>query len=220
MRYALRFRSRFSPARANPCQGGRLAWLPTDSQSRFAPALLASIMPFLLSVAPPLAAQTDAVSVETSHEYEIKAAFLYNFGRYVEWPAASFHDANSPFVIGVLGKDPFGAVLDEIAGSKKVDGRRIVVRRFTAMAEYQTCHILFVAAEAAPEQKVAAMAMARSSPVLLVGEENEFNRHGGVIRLFVEENKIRFEVNVVTAKQKQLKISSKLLSLAKITEQK
>ena len=85
-------------------------------------------------------------SGEIDREYTIKRAFLYNFGRYVQWPATAFVDDHAPFVIGVLGTDPFGAVLDEIATSAKIDGRTVVAKRFSTLAEYSPCHILFIAA--------------------------------------------------------------------------
>jgi hypothetical protein len=149
-------------------------------------------------------------------EYSIKGAFLYNFGRYVQWPAAAFADAQAPFVIGVLGADPFGAVLDEIANSAKVDGRTVVAKRFATLAEYSPCHILFIAASTDSKVKSEALAKLQNKGVLLVGEETGLVEQGAVVNFYVENNKVRFEINVGTAKQQQLKVSSKLLSLAKI----
>jgi hypothetical protein len=116
----------------------------------------------------------------------------------------------------VLGVDPFGGVLDEIARSKRIEGHTIVIRRFASMADYTPCHILFIAASVSPEEKAAAIQKARGSAVLLVGEEPGFADEGGMINFFMDENKIRFEINTENAKQDRLKISSKLLSLAKI----
>jgi hypothetical protein len=160
-------------------------------------------------------AQSDEDS-ESSREYAIKAAYLYQFGRYVQWPADVFPSPQSPLVIGVLGPDPFGGLLEEIARTKRIDGRPIVIRRFASMAEYTPCNILFVGASVSPEQKAAAIAKAQKAPVLLVGEEPGFAKHGSTINFFLEDNRIRFEINTEAARQKQLKISSKLLSLAKI----
>ncbi|MHB1036925.1 MAG: YfiR family protein [Pirellulales bacterium] len=162
-----------------------------------------------------LRAQQDG-ETEIDREYTIKAAYLYNFGRYVEWPANSFRGADDPFVIGVLGTDPFGATLDEIASEKKIARRRIVARRFASMTEYVPCHILFVVASTSAEQRAAAVQKLQNSRVLLVGETPGFAQQGGVINFFVEQNKVRFEINVQAAKREQLKISSKLLSLAQI----
>jgi len=155
-------------------------------------------------------------AADINREYAIKAAYLYQFGRYVQWPAESFANAQAPLVIGVLGPDPFGGILEEIARAKRVDGHPIVIRRMTSMAEYAPCHILFVVSSVSPEQKAAAIQRAQGSPVLLVGEEPRFTERGGTVNFFLEENKIRFEINAEIAKQDQLRISSKLLSLAKI----
>jgi len=174
----------------------------------------------MLAVAAPLARAQTEEETEANREYAIKAAYLYNFGRYVEWPPEGFESSGAPFVIGVLGKDPFGAVLDEIAGSKRIEGRRIAVRRFATMAEYTPCQILFVAASASPQQKAAALQKAQESAVLLVGEGSGFAKQGAVVNFFVESTRVRFEINTEAARRAQLKISSKLLSLAKIVGNK
>ncbi|MGO9111783.1 MAG: YfiR family protein [Thermoguttaceae bacterium] len=153
---------------------------------------------------------------EIDREYTIKGAFLYNFGRYVQWPGTAFADDHAPFVIGVLGTDPFGAVLDEIANSVKVDGRTVVAKRFATLAEYSPCHILFIAAAADAKVKTEVLAKLQNKGVLLVGEEAGLVQQGAVVNFYIENNKVRFEINVETAKQQQLKVSSKLLSLAKI----
>jgi len=157
--------------------------------------------------------RTQSVS---SREYTIKAAYLYNFGRYVTWPKEYFPTAQSPFVIGVLGKDPFGDALDSIAAGKRVGGRRIVVRRFASLGEYEFCHILFVPRSTDPQEQVDTIVRLRSARVLLVGETPGFARRGGSINFFVERNKTRFEINQEAAEREKLKISAKLLSLAKL----
>ncbi len=158
----------------------------------------------------------DEDAATTSREYAIKAAYLYQFCRYVEWPSQSFADAAAPLVIGVLGMDPFGAILDEIARTKRIENRPIAIRRFASAANYEFCHILFVASSAGPEQTAAVVKKTRGTPVLLVGEEPGFAEHGGTGNFFQEDNRICFEINVEAAKRNRLKISSKLLSLAKI----
>jgi hypothetical protein len=149
-------------------------------------------------------------------EYSIKGAFLYNFGRYVQWPATAFFDDRAPFVIGVLGTDPFGAVLDEIANSAKVDGRTVVAKRFATLAEYAPCQILFIAASTDAKIKTEALTKLQNKGVLLVGEEDGLVRQGAAVSFFIENNKVHFEINVQAARQQQLRVSSKLLSLAKI----
>jgi hypothetical protein len=169
----------------------------------------------VLGVVGQVRAQTEEAG-EINREYAIKAAYLYQFGRYVKWPERSFADRNSPLVIGVLGNDPFVGLLDEIARTKRLDGRPIVIRRFASMAQYTPCHILFVPASVGAAEEAAAIRRLRGGPTLLVGEEPGFAEQGGTVNFFPEENKIRFEINTDAAREGQLKISSKLLSLAKI----
>ncbi len=153
-----------------------------------------------------------------NREYMIKSAYLYNFGRYVRWPAGSFQNAQSPLVIGVLGSNPFGNTLEIIAGQKRVEGRRIVVQNFESIDQYTRCHILFIVRSVDEEELVEVIERLSNSHVLLVGESPSFTRLGGVISFFVEQNKVRFEISVEAAKREGLKISSKLLSLAKLVE--
>ena len=150
---------------------------------------------------------------DISREYTIKAAYLYNFGRYVTWPEGAFSEADTPFVIGVLGTDPFGEVLDTIAAEKKIEGRRIEVRRFASLDQYTPCHILFVNHSVDPEEQLDVIRRLGDSPVLLVGETPAFAERGGVMNFFVEENKVRFEINPLAAERAQLKISAKLRPL-------
>jgi hypothetical protein len=161
--------------------------------------------------------QTDEQAV-INHEYAIKAAYLYHFGGYVEWPASAFPTKDTPLVIGVLGTNPFGDTLDEIVRTKKVAGHSIVAKVFASMAAYTPCHILFVHASTSPEEMATAIRAANGLPVLLVGENPGFIEQGGTINFFIEENKVRFEINVDIAKRQHLKISSKLLGLAKIAQ--
>ena len=159
-----------------------------------------------------------AAEEESSREYAIKAAFIYNFGRYVQWPAAAFPSNDSPFLIGVLGNDPLGPLLDEIVKTKKIEGRPIVARRFASLDQYQPCHILFVASSAPAKEKQAALRIVQASQVLLVGEDAGFASQGAAINFYIEHNKVRFEINVEAAERVRVRISSKLLSLARIVK--
>lgn len=162
-----------------------------------------------------LQGQTDERGL-VNREYAIKAAYLYQFGHYIQWPADSFAQEQSPFVIGVLGADPFGDALDEIARDKKISGRPIEVVRLASPADYKPCHILFITSSAAAEDQISVIQKSQKNPVLLVGESPGFAQQGGTINFFIEGNRVRFEVNMEVAKREQLKISSKLLNLAKI----
>jgi len=160
-------------------------------------------------------AQSETV-IDPKQEYNVKVAYLYSFGRYVEWPAESFQDDGGVFVIGVLGDDPFHGALDRIAKAKKIQGRQIAVRRFESMDDYEPCHILFVSKTASAEQEAKAIRALQKTHVLLAGEVPGFAVRGGTINFYVARNTVRFEVNVQAAKQQQLVINAKLLSLAKI----
>jgi hypothetical protein len=162
-------------------------------------------------------AQSDE-KLEPSREYAIKAAYLYNFTRYVEWPEETFSTKDAPFVIGLLGKDPFGEIVDEIARTKQVNQRRIVIKRFANMADYSPCHLLFVAASVNPQDKAAVIQNAHNAGVLVVSEDPDLARQGVIINFFIQDNTVRFEICPEVAKQERLKISAKLLSVAKIVQ--
>jgi hypothetical protein len=151
-----------------------------------------------------------------NREPTLKALFLYNFGTYVEWPPSAFGNETSPFVIGILGSSPVESTLHEIAAKQRIHGRPIVVERFASAESIRHCHILFITRNASPQSRQAAVTRLWHQQVLIVGESQGFALHGAVANFFIEANKIRFEINVEAAKQHQLKISSKLLALAKI----
>ncbi len=148
-------------------------------------------------------------------EYQLKAVFLYNFAKFVEWPAESFADAQSPIILGILGKDPFGATIDQIIKGKTVKDRELTIKRFETIEKLEACHILFISSS--EEKRLAKiLEILKDSSILTVGEMKQFARSGGMINFTVRESKIRFEINVDTAERAKLKISSKLLKLAKI----
>lgn len=152
---------------------------------------------------------------QATREYDLKAAFLFNFAQFVEWPAATFASADEPFTIGVLGEDPFGAALDDLVRNEKVHGRPLVVRRYRSVDEIKGCQILFIGKSRGAKAEQILLAL-KGRNVLTVGETDEVASHGGVIRFFTERNKLRVRINVEAAKQEQLTISSKLLRLAEV----
>lgn len=161
-----------------------------------------------------LAAQTVSAQNPANREYLIKAAYLYNLGRYVQWPKASLADANSPFVIGVLEPDPFGESLNVIARTKDLDGRRIEIRRFSRADEINGCHILYLPKAVAEQEAI--LQRLSGKHILSVGETAEFLPQGGVVHFALVENKVRLEVSLQAAKRESLQFSSKLLQLAQI----
>lgn len=186
-----------------------------DLMSRVAPVVV-SIMLVAAILVCPAKAQSASQSGVINREYPIKAAFLYHFSTYIQWPSDTFPSASDPFVIGVYGTNPFGAALDKVAASKKVSGRSIVVRVIGSLSNVKQCHILFVPESVPAGQQVAAVQAARDSLVLVVGETDDFVTQGGDIQFFLENNKVRFAFNAEVTRSGELKVSSKLLSLAKI----
>jgi hypothetical protein len=156
-------------------------------------------------------------------EPELKAAYLYNFGRYVEWPATPppAGDAGPPdFVIGVVGDTPVLAPLRTIAATKRVGGRAIVVRQFRAERDFRPCQELFVPAGQDPELVASILKKARETATLIVGDEEGFALKQGQIGFYTDENNMKFEINAAAAAKARLKISSKLLSLGRIVGEK
>jgi hypothetical protein len=146
-------------------------------------------------------------------EYQIKAAFLFNFAKFVEWPAPAFAEATSPMVIGILGENPFRDDLERMTRGKTINNRPLVIKAFRSPAEATNCHILFVSTSEKtrlPE----VFENLRGASVLTVGEAERFTEAGGMIQFVLEGGKIRFQVNETAARSAGLKISSKLLSLA------
>jgi hypothetical protein len=154
-----------------------------------------------------------------SKEYQVKAVFLFNFAQFVEWPTNAFSDAHSPLVIGVLGDDPFGNFLDETVRGETVDNHPLVVRRYRHVDEINECHILFVS-QSESKQLKEIFSKLNGRAILTVGDFEDFAKDGGIIRFLNENNKIRFRINLDSAKAANLTISSKLLRLAEIIESK
>ena len=146
-------------------------------------------------------------------EYQLKAAFLLNFAKFVEWPPKVFAEATSPMVLGILGENPFGDVLERTIRDKTINSRPLVIKEFRSAAEATNCHLLFIgASEKARLPEI--VAGLRGACVLTVGETDRFTEAGGMINFVRQGNKTRFQINEVAAKGVGLKISSKLLSLA------
>jgi hypothetical protein len=164
-----------------------------------------------------LRAQDDDQTVE-NREYRIKAAYLYQFGRYIEWPANAFADAQAPFVIGVMEGDPIIADLEQIAQVKKIQDRPIRIQRFASPADMRACHILFLSASPAAETQEAIVHRIAGPGVLLVGDAEKFLDWGGAIRFVVEENKVRISISRKAAHCQGLTVSAKLLQVAHVVD--
>jgi len=166
-------------------------------------------------------AAAQAVDPPDASEYLIKAGFIYNFAKFVEWPSTAFSQPDSPIMIGVLGTDPFGSVLDRLVEDKKIGPRGFVVKRYKwgkDLKDLKECKILFVSASEKAHIDEIVQAV-KGLPILMVGETPGFAERGGIIRFTLEDNRVRFEINVDAAHQADLNISSRLLTLAKIIPQ-
>ena len=175
-----------------------------------APAAIAAAPLILLA-----AAASQASAADRNSEYQVKAAFLVNFARFVEWPSQAFGGANDPFVFGVYGKDLFGAALDQAVLGKTIDGRPAVIRRTSDPSALRSCQVVFVPASEMSHFREVSASLGNLS-VLLVGETEGFAEAGGVINFILENERVRFEVSPPAAARAHLKISSKLLQLAVI----
>jgi hypothetical protein len=160
-------------------------------------------------------------------EYEVKAVYLYNFGRFVQWPAASpvgapaatnqaatpSTAADDPFTICVLGRDPFGPVLDATLAGEVIDGRKLVAKRITSAHDATHCRIVFVgSSEAARSKEI--LNFLEKSGALTVSDMPDFINNGGMIQFVLKDNKVRFEVNLIATEKAGLTISSQLLKVA------
>ena len=148
-------------------------------------------------------------------EYEVKAVYLLNFTKFIEWPPTAFETSTSPISICILGNDPFGNTLDQMVKGEFVNGRPVAVQRLKRPPPPKTCHILFSTGIDKESRE-----LAEPGPGLLtVGEGASFLREGGMIGFVIENRRVRFDVNQAAAEKAGLKISSKLLAVARSVEE-
>ena len=156
-----------------------------------------------------------ACGAEAPTEYQVKAVFVYNFSHFVEWPPQAFAAANAPFVIGILGGDPFGAHLDEAVRGEQIGEHPLLVRRFHSIDEIGDCQILYIDRAASAQLPNILAALAHRA-TLTVSDFDGAAEHGVMIQFATENNRIRLRINVEAARAAGLTISSKLLRPADI----
>jgi hypothetical protein len=148
-------------------------------------------------------------------EYQVKAAFLMNFAKFVDWPPAAFPNDQAPFVLGIVGEDPSGGALEALNG-QVVKNRTIKVQHLSGMSGWQACHILYIG----PSEGARLQSIIReigTAPILTVSDGVEqFAQQGGVINFLLVDNKIRFEINVTVAKKAGLSMATQLLQVGKV----
>lgn len=159
---------------------------------------------------------TGQACADSSLEYRVKAAFLYNFTKFVKWPEKAFDDETSPIKICILGQSPFGEALDTIR-NKTAGGRKIEVVEAKSINNIDTCHILFISA-GAEEEFFRSLEYFRGLSILTVGDKQGFAQKGCVMNFVMVDKKVRFEINTKSAERAELKISSQLLKIAMIVE--
>ena len=151
-------------------------------------------------------------------EYQIKAAYLYYFTTFVAWPPEAFSRSGEALVVGVLGADPFGPILDDTLRGKTVDNRRVVVKRFGNIRDACASHILFISAS--ERDRLASILKAlEGASVLTVGEIDHFASRGGQIAFRMEDKKVRFDINVTAVERARLKVSAQLMKLGRIVDE-
>jgi len=150
-------------------------------------------------------------------EYQVKALFLLNFTRYVDWPETALAGSNAPITIGVYGEDHFGAALQNAVADRRVNGRSILIEHVENTNDVFKCQVLFISNSEMKKQRQI-LVLLQTAPVLTVGESDNFTDQGGVIDFIKKDGKIRLEINVRAAQQANLQISSKLLRVADVVK--
>ncbi|MBL9138794.1 MAG: YfiR family protein [Verrucomicrobiales bacterium] len=168
--------------------------------------VLAFLFPFLLESSVRAAAPT---------EYEVKAAFLLNFARFVEWPADVFPEPAAPLVIGIIGCKELADTLPRMITQQTAQGRPIQIRELQSLESTQACQVLFIGRTAGASTSDELLKSVRKRPVLTVGDAEDFNAKGGIIRFLLVDKSVRFDVHARAAADAALKISSKLLAVAR-----
>ena len=149
---------------------------------------------------------------------QLKAAFLYNFVRFVDWPTNSLGPDSNPMIIGVIGKesDKFADILSTLLKDKKAHNHPLVIKKLNVPADAATCHVVFIS-DGEP-RRAQIVDATRKKPILLVGESDDFLSMGGMINIVPEGKLLKFDIDQQTAEQSNLTISSHLLRLARKTK--
>jgi len=179
-------------------------------------ALLKRVLPALLCGALGLTVLDPSVrAVEAASEYQIKAVFVFNFSHFVEWPSSPFAAPTQPFIIGILGNDPFGPRIDEAVRGELINQHPLVIRRFHSVADIGDCQILYIDRSEGAQLKEILAALGHRS-TLTVADLDDAAQRGVMIQFVTETNRIRLRINVDAAKAAGVTISSKLLRPAEI----
>ncbi len=172
------------------------------------------ILLFLVAMAAFSAREALTSPDEKPTEYQVKAAFLYNFAKFVDWPSGSASEKAPSFNLCVLGQDPFGPCLDDLQG-KIIRDKKVAIRRISTTKQLADCHILFISS-AEKNQLTQILESLKGLKILTVSDAEGFAERGVAINFYMEENKVRFEINPHAVERAGLKISSNLMKLARV----
>jgi hypothetical protein len=171
------------------------------------------ILAFVVALAAILSPRCEAAPQDEFPEYQLKAAFLFNFAKFITWPSNAFASDEAPLTIGILGDDPFKEHLSKVIADKTVGGRKLAIKHFGADDAIEGCCLLFIS-RSERERVPNILASLKGKSILTVSDFDKFAHRGGMINLVVVSNSIRFEINPEVAEKAGLKISSKLGSYA------
>ena len=198
-------------ANADPGQVARKANSGLFTSLRISRLRLWSVVLFAMAFH---ACSGTARAQSTVDEYHMKAAFLYHFAQLVEWPADSPNEGGNSLLVCTLGDDPFHGELEDTVAGKHIGSRILRIRHVRSLQNTSGCNVLFISKSEGTRIPLL-LANLRNAPVLTVGETDDFLGDGGMIRWFLDGNKVRFEINRQAAESARLRISSQLLFLAK-----
>ncbi len=160
-----------------------------------------------------------SVQAQSSFEYELKAAFLFRFTEFIEWPAGAFPSPQAPIRICVFGKDPFANALDQTLSGERVGGRALMAVRPDSVSELPNCHVVFIGQSERPRM-IEILTDLRGKPVLTVADTPGFLDNGGMVNFVIEGGRVRFDINLAATETARLRMSSKLLRSARLVQRR
>ena len=167
--------------------------------------VLLIVLALLLSGAPP------GFAADATSEYRVKAAYLYNFAKFIQWPESAFSGPQAPLTIGVLGRNLFNGELTQLA-SRQIQNRSIEIKQFSSIAEVENCQLLYLNSSGSELQRT--LQALRKKPIVTVGDAEDFTENGGVIKFVTKRDRLRFVINLGVAQATDIKLAAQLLALA------
>ena len=186
----------------------------TEKRHWIRPLCAASLI-FFVACTGAFSAKEAESSPITLTEPQIQAACLFNFLKFIYWPESALDGSDTPFVVGFLGKEPVSSIFEEIARGQNIEGRKLIVKRLTRLADLKDVHMLFIGQDQM-DVFLTAFKQLEEKNILTISALKGFSEKGGIINFTLVKNKVRFKINLNTAKESQLKISSRLLQLGTV----